>query len=142
MKRIFQISIMCLICVILWFVASVLNVSPVDTASPNPLGIALADELAPSNVADTKLGTEYGRFIDLNNSNIYTFTKIRGLYPTIARMVVENSPYNNVEDVLDIPNLTESQRQLLEANLDKFTVTPVEPALVGGQDRLNPGIYK
>lgn len=142
MKRIFQILILCLIGVLLWLVASVLNHSPVDTAYPHQLGVAVADELTPSNVADTKLGTEYGHFIDLNNSNIYTFTKVRGLYPAIARMVIENAPYDSVEDVLEIPNLTESQRQLLEANLDKFTVTPVEPALIGGQDRLNPGIYK
>jgi photosystem II PsbU protein len=44
--------------------------------------------------------------------------------------------------VLKIPGLTEQQRNLLQENLDKFTVTEPEPALIEGGDRYNPGIYK
>lgn len=95
-----------------------------------------------SNVIDIKLGTEYGEKLDLNNSNVQSFTQYRGLYPNLARLIVKNAPYEKVEDVLEIPGLSEQQRETLQANLENFTVTPVEPALVGGEDRINPGIYK
>jgi photosystem II PsbU protein len=44
--------------------------------------------------------------------------------------------------VLNLPGLTEQQREILQKNLDNFTVTEVEPSLVEGDDRFNPGIYK
>ncbi|MGA7933264.1 MAG: Photosystem II extrinsic protein, partial [Kovacikia sp.] len=47
-----------------------------------------------------------------------------------------------VEDVLKIPDLTESQTEVLRKNLDHFTVTETEPALNEGGDRYNPGIYR
>ena len=46
------------------------------------------------------------------------------------------------EDVLNLPGLTEQQREILQKKLDNFTVTEVEPSLVEGGDRFNPGIYK
>ncbi|TVP71314.1 MAG: photosystem II complex extrinsic protein PsbU [Leptolyngbya sp. LCM1.Bin17] len=94
------------------------------------------------NPVDKKLSTEYGQKLDLNNSNVMAFRKYPGLYPNLARLIIENSPYDQVEDVLDLPGLTEQQRDILEKNLDNFTVTDVEPALVEGGDRFNPGIYK
>ncbi len=142
MKRICQMSITCLMCVVLWLFIPFVNVSNAYHYPASPLGTAFADETPQSNVVDTKLSTEYGQLIDLNNSSVLTFSEIRGLYPTLARLIIENAPYNSVEEVLEIPNLTEHQRAVLESNLDNFTVTPVEPALVGGQDRFNPGIYK
>jgi hypothetical protein len=33
-------------------------------------------------------------------------------------------------------------KEVLQTNLEHFTVTKVERALVEGQDRYNPGIYK
>jgi photosystem II PsbU protein len=95
-----------------------------------------------STIVDTKLGSEYGKKLDLNNSNVQTFTDYKGLYPNLARIIVKNAPYETVEDVLEIPGLSDKQKETLRANLDNFTVTPVEPALVEGQDRINPGIYK
>jgi photosystem II PsbU protein len=43
---------------------------------------------------------------------------------------------------LNIPGLSDRQKEKLQANLEHFTITEVEPALVSGQDRINPGIYK
>lgn len=94
------------------------------------------------NPVDKKLTTEYGSKLDLNNSNVIAFRKYPGLYPNLARLIIEHSPYDKVEDVLDLPGLTEQQREILQKNLDKFTVTAVEPSLVEGGDRFNPGIYK
>lgn len=91
---------------------------------------------------EEKLGTEFAQKIDLNNSNIRVFQKYSGLYPNLARQIIQNAPYSKVEDVLNIPGLTESQKKLLQQNLANFTVTKSEPALIEGGDRYNPGIYR
>ena len=94
------------------------------------------------NRADDKLGTDFGKKIDLNNTNVRAFTQYPGLYPNLATKIVKNAPYEKVEDVLDIPGLSDRQKQVLQANLDKFTVTDVESAFTEGDDRYNNGIYR
>ena len=100
----------------------------------------LADEFR--NPVDTKLGTAYGSKIDLNNSSVNAFLDYPGLYPTIARKVIENAPFQSVEEVLDMPGLSNRELEILKANLDNFAVTPPEPALIEGGDRINPGVYR
>jgi photosystem II PsbU protein len=124
-------------------VGILLWIQPVIAATLTPtVNPVLAIESSLGNVVDEKLGSEYGKKIDLNNSNINTFAQFSGLYPTLARKIVQNAPYEAVEDVLDIPGLSDRQKEVLQANLEHFTVTKVERALVEGQDRYNPGIYK
>jgi photosystem II PsbU protein len=66
--------------------------------------------------------------IDLNNANLAAFTDCPGFYPTLASLIVQNSPYENVKDVLNIPDLSPGQKALLNANLDHFTVSePIVP---------------
>ncbi|MBW3585786.1 MAG: photosystem II complex extrinsic protein PsbU [Cyanobacteria bacterium 0813] len=96
---------------------------------------------ARTNRADDKLATEFGKKLDLNNSAVRDFREFRGLYPTLARVIIKNAPYENVEDILDISGLTEAQKKLLQANLDKFTVTDVESVFNEGDNRLNNGLY-
>jgi photosystem II PsbU protein len=91
---------------------------------------------------DEKLGIALGRKIDLNNTNVRAFMVYPGLYPTLARQIVTNAPFEKVDDVLDLPGLTERQKDILQANLDHFTVTAPEEALVEGGDRFNNGIYR
>jgi photosystem II PsbU protein len=98
--------------------------------------------LAVRNVMDDKLSTEFGKKIDLNNTNVRAFMDYPGLYPTLARVILKNSPFESVEDVLDMPGLTDRQKDVLKANLDNFTVTAPEDALVEGGDRFNNGIYR
>ncbi len=93
------------------------------------------------NPIDQKLG-DVGTKVDLNNSNVLAFRRYPGLYPTLARKIIHNAPFETVEDVLKIPGLSESEQTLLQANLKNFVVTPAEPALTEGGDRINPGIYK
>jgi photosystem II PsbU protein len=93
------------------------------------------------NSVDDKIG-EFGRKLDLNNTNVRAFTQYPGMYPTLARMIVKNAPFDEVEDVLDMPNLTDRQKEILRANLDKFTVTQPDDAFVEGGDRFNNGIYR
>ena len=90
---------------------------------------------------DEKLG-EVGSKVDLNNSNVMAFRRYPGLYPTLARKIIQNAPFDTVEDVLNIPGLSDREIDMLKANLDNFVVTPTEPALTEGADRINPGIYK
>ena len=95
-----------------------------------------------NNAVDAKLGTEYGAKLDLNNANIQSFRKFPGLYPTLARKILLNAPFEDVEDVLEMPGLSERQIEILTDNLKNFTVTPTDPALVEGADRFNNGVYK
>lgn len=94
------------------------------------------------NRADDKLATEFGKKIDLNNTNVRAFQKYPGMYPNLARKIIKNAPYENVEDVLQLEGLSDRQKELLQANLDKFTVTDVESAFTEGDDRYNNGIYR
>lgn len=99
-------------------------------------------EAPPQNAVDAKLRTEYGAKLDLNNANVQGFRKFPGLYPTLARKILLNAPYDSVEDVLDLPGLTEPQLEILRNNLDNFTVTVPDSAFVEGGDRFNNGVYK
>lgn len=93
------------------------------------------------NKVDAKLSTEYGQKIDLNNSDIRDFRELRGFYPNLAGKIIKNAPYDNVDDVLDIPGLSDGQKEQLQANLDKFTVTEPAQELIEGDDRFNIGVY-
>ncbi|NMG09574.1 photosystem II complex extrinsic protein PsbU [Brasilonema sp. UFV-L1] len=102
----------------------------------------LAAVETPRNPADQRLAEVYGKKIDLNNTNVRAFQKYPGLYPTLASKIITNAPYQKVEDVLDIAGLSERQKQILQANLDHFTVSEVVPAFTEGDDRFNNGIYR
>ena len=104
--------------------------------------LAVESQAQLENRADAKLATDFGKKIDLNNTNVAAFRKYPGLYPTLARKIIQNAPYENVEDVMEMPGLSERQKQVLEANLSNFTVTDVEAAFTMGDDRYNNGIYR
>ena len=102
------------------------------------VGSAVAANLNP---VDAKLTTEFGQKIDLNNDQNRKFRDLRGFYPNLASKIINNAPYDSVEEVLEIPGLSERQKQRLEANFDQFVVTPPADELIEGGDRLNPGLY-
>jgi photosystem II PsbU protein len=108
---------------------------------PSSSVLAAVDASSRTNRADEKLATEYGKKLDLNNSAVRDFRDYRGMYPTLARLIIKNAPYEQVEDVLKISDLTEPQKKLLQANMDKFTVTDVESVFIEGDNRLNNGLY-
>ena len=93
------------------------------------------------NAVDAKLSTEFGKKIDLNNSDIRDFRNLRGFYPNLASKIIKNALYEKVDEVLDVPGLSEKQKSRLQANLDKFTVTATSSELTEGDDRINPGVY-
>ena len=94
------------------------------------------------NREDAKLADVYGDKIDLNNTNIGAFQRYRGLYPTLAKKIVFNAPYDSVEDVLNLEGLSERQKQRLQANMDNFTVNPPDEIFIDGDERINNGIYR
>jgi photosystem II PsbU protein len=116
---------------------------PVNAAMLNgsTRSVVMAVEVL-QNAADAKLGSEFGQKIDLNNANITAFSQYQGLYPTLARKILENAPYKSLDDVLEIQGLSARQKDILKANLDNFTVTDEETALVSGNDRYNNGVYR
>ncbi|HEY9858550.1 MAG TPA: photosystem II complex extrinsic protein PsbU [Candidatus Obscuribacterales bacterium] len=120
---------------------------PQQAIAANLSGLALqpipvlAAEVAPRNAVDDKRAA-VGDKIDLNNTNVRAFLQYPGLYPTLARAIVKNAPYEKVEDVLDLPGLSERQKETLQANFKNFTVTEPDFALTEGDDRFNNGIYR
>ena len=97
--------------------------------------------LARVNTADAKRQELIKGKLDLNNSDVREFRKLRGFYPSLASKIIQNAPYNEVEDVLEIPGLSDSQLERLQANLDEFFVTDMEASMNAGGDRYNPGLY-
>ena len=106
-----------------------------------PSSSFLAAVTPRTNRADDKLATEYGKKLDLNNSGVRDFRQYPGMFPTLAALIIKNAPYEKVEKVLDIPGLTQAQKDLLQANLGNFTVTDVESVFIEGDNRLNNGLY-
>lgn len=113
------------------------NLSPL-VLQPIPV---LAAEVAPRNAVDDKRA-KVGDKIDLNNTNVRAFLQYPGLYPTLARAIVQHAPYEKVEDVLDLPGISDRQKETLQANFKNFTVTDPDSALTEGDDRFNNGIYR
>ena len=104
--------------------------------------LAVLAEAAPRNVVDDKMATDYGKKIDVNNTNIAAFRLYRGMYPTIAGKIVRNAPYNEIEDIFNIPGLSDTEIQRMKDNIDIFSISAPNPALVEGDDRYNNGVYK
>ncbi len=146
MKRLFRwmsvLSIVMLCTGLLTFARpAVAATAGLSLSHPVLMAVDVEKEAMRNKVAD-KMSTSYGQKLDLNNTNLRYFRVLQGMYPTLAGLIVKNSPYKEVGDVLNIPGLTEAQRATLELNLDKFTVTDVEEALTAGEDRINNGAYR
>lgn len=94
-----------------------------------------------TNAADAKLG-EIGGKLDLNNSAVRLFRRFPGMYPTLAGKIIQNAPYQSVDDVFSIPGLSDSQKATLAKYKDDFTVTAPSNAFTSGYDRFNNGVYQ
>ena len=94
-----------------------------QSALAEEFGIPSSRILAAKTETELKLCAESNVKIDLNNANVNAFTDCPGFYPGLARLIVKNSPYQKVEEVLNISELTPRQKNLLQANLNSFEVT-------------------
>ncbi len=120
------------------FAQSALAANLTQVAQNAPLFLA---EVKVRNPLEDKF-YEIGDKIDLNNTNIRSFRELQGFYPNLASKIIKYAPYKKVEDVLNIPGLSETQKARLQENLDKFTATEPLPELIEGDDRINKGYYK
>ncbi|NET66381.1 MAG: photosystem II complex extrinsic protein PsbU [Moorea sp. SIO1G6] len=150
MRKLVHLAVVCLLvlslgCLGLSQSAIASPMSSADTFSLNnltlPSSTALIAQSSRSNAADAKLATEFGEKIDLNNTHVRKFRHYRGFYPGLAGKIIQNAPYKSVEDVLNIPGLSDSQKKNLQAHLDDFTVTKTSEVYNAGDDRYNPGVY-
>ena len=91
---------------------------------PQPVSGTQAMTSELSKVDSQKLCAEFGAKIDLNNANIIAFQDCRGFYPNLAKMIVQHGLYEKVKDVLEIPELSERQKELLKSQLVNFEVKP------------------
>lgn len=73
--------------------------------------------------------------IDLNNANIVAFKDCQGFYPNLASLIIQHGPYQSVEDILEIPGLSDRQKSLLQAHLKNFMVSD---AVVPLEKRMPP----
>ena len=117
--------------------AQALDFNSIVQTSPRLLAV----ETERRNVTDDFFATESAQKIDLNNSAIRDFRELRGFYPKLASLIIQNAPYEQVDDVLSIRGLSDSQIERLKANLDKFTVNPPMDVFIEGDERYNPGLY-
>ena len=99
---------------------------------------------AVNGEADAALADIYGETIDLNNTNISSYKEYRGLYPTLAKKLLANAPYESVDQILSIPDLSDRQKSTLRKYLDEglFSVSPTNVVFTQGDDRINNGVYK
>ncbi len=123
MKRLIQlVSLLCLYLALLGLPALADTVKSVD-------------ELPETNYINQNLEK-----IDLNNANIYSFRRVKGMYPTLGRIIIEHAPYRSIEDVLNIPGLTEAQKQLIRDNADKFAFYKPDSSM--NRERINNATYR
>lgn len=123
------------------FIAQPVSALNLTGFSFNQATSVLAVEGQRRNEADDKLASDYGQKIDLNNANVRFFRQYKGFYPSLAAQIVKNAPYEKVEDVLNIPGLSDKQKERLQSNLENFTVTEPSSVFLDGDERLNNGNY-
>jgi photosystem II PsbU protein len=93
-----------------------------------------------SDLPATNFYTQDTSKIDLNNSNINAFRRLRGFYPTLGRVIIENAPYSSLDDVLNISGLSEKQKQLIRDNASEFTLKRPDESM--GRERINNSSYR
>ncbi|MEO1520522.1 MAG: photosystem II complex extrinsic protein PsbU [Cyanobacteria bacterium J06633_2] len=124
--------------VLSWVVAPLpVHATGLDSVTFGPSPILAAER---RNAVEEKLKNSFGTTIDVNNSNVRAFIEFPGMYPTLAGIIVRNSPYASV-DAFKIPGLTARQKDVLERYRDRLLATPPSEAMVEGGDRFNNGFY-
>jgi photosystem II PsbU protein len=101
---------------------------------------AIAEPTGIDQLPETNFIKQNLEKIDLNNANIYNFRKIRGMYPTLGRIIIEHAPYASLEDVLNIPGLTEAQKRIIRDNADRFALFKPDSSM--NRERINNANYR
>ncbi|NJK34831.1 MAG: photosystem II oxygen evolving complex protein PsbU [Oscillatoriales cyanobacterium SM2_2_1] len=104
-----------------------------------PTQPVLAD-VAPAELPKTNFIEQDRSKIDLNNANIKEFREVRGMYPTLGRIIIEHAPYRSLDDVLSIKGLTEKQKDLIRNGADRFTLRQPDESM--NRERINNALYR
>ncbi|NJR70289.1 MAG: photosystem II complex extrinsic protein PsbU [Synechococcales cyanobacterium CRU_2_2] len=141
MKRLISWSM--LLVVFFSAVFGLADLKPVQALPLNRAVLAMPVLAVTSSVneADAKRA-EVKDKVDLNNSGVRSFLDMPGMYPTIARKIIANAPYESLDDVYSIPGLSEKQKEIIGKYADRLTATSQSEALTYGGDRINNGIYR
>ncbi len=119
---------------------SVLLVAIASILTTGFLGSFGSNAAFAEDLPSTSFYTQDLSKIDLNNSNINTFRQVRGMYPTLGRIIIDNAPYQSLDEVLNIAGLTDAQKELIKANADKFTLKKPDESM--GRERINNANYR
>lgn len=96
---------------------------------------ALADDEVPEprKLLETK--------IDVNNTILRNYRKLPGFYPTLARILILNAPYDSLEELLEIEGLTEAQKELIQSNFVNLTLGDYREGDSQRENLINKGYY-
>eukprot|EP00929_Paragymnodinium_shiwhaense_P106512 TRINITY_DN7196_c0_g2_i1.p2 TRINITY_DN7196_c0_g2~~TRINITY_DN7196_c0_g2_i1.p2 ORF type:complete len:192 (+),score=59.59 TRINITY_DN7196_c0_g2_i1:33-608(+) len=78
--------------------------------------------------------------VDINNAPVQAYRQYPGFYPTAAGKIASNGPYKSVEDIYNIPGVTEATKAIFKKYEKQLVCLPVSPAYF--LDRINNGMYK
>lgn len=78
--------------------------------------------------------------IDVNNANVRAYAKFRGFYPTLAGLIVSNGPYKSVDELYNLPGLTDAQKTALDNYKDNLIA--LDPTPEYELDKINNGLYR
>ncbi|MCS6960752.1 MAG: photosystem II complex extrinsic protein PsbU [Pseudanabaenaceae cyanobacterium SKYGB_i_bin29] len=78
--------------------------------------------------------------IDLNNANVLAFRRLPGMYPTLAKIIIQNAPYASLDEVLQIEGLTERQKERIKQYMDQFTLYRPDNSMQ--RERINNANYR
>jgi photosystem II PsbU protein len=64
--------------------------------------------------------------IDVNNANIRVYTRLPGMYPSIAKKIVKAVPYKDINELSEKAGLTADEAKVLDKYLPNLVA--LEPA--------------
>lgn len=104
------------------------------------LGVSSNNYAFAAELPDTSYIKADNSKIDLNNANIYEFRKIPGMYPTLGRIIIENAPYDSLDEVLSVKGLTSEQQEKIRENVDRFSLFKPDNSMQ--RERINNANYR
>lgn len=78
--------------------------------------------------------------IDINNANVRAYFKLKGFYPNLAGLIVSNGPYESVEELYELPGITDAMKSALDEHKEKLVA--LEPTPEYEIDKFNNGLYR
>jgi len=78
--------------------------------------------------------------VDINNANIQAYRQFPGMYPTVAGLICTHGPYKTVQDLYNVPGMTDQLKGILKKYEGNLLVLPANEAYF--IDRINNAMYR